>query len=301
MTFQTFYQNQLPQFETVLFDLMTLSKDENKQVNEAMVYSLKAGGKRLRPLLLLLVLEAFGKDVKKGYKSAAAVEMIHTYSLIHDDLPAMDNDDMRRGKPSNHKVFGEAGAILAGDALLTKAFEVLSTEDQVEASVVLEMIRSLSDAAGNNGMIAGQQEDIEGEGQSLTLVDIQSIHRKKTGALLEYSLYVGGLLAGCDQKMGDSLRQIAEKLGIAYQIRDDILDITGDEATLGKPVGSDLENSKSTYPSLLGLDGAKEMLTSELDAAKKYVEELKALAEKAKRPFDKELLNSFIETLELGA
>ncbi len=242
-----------------------------ESLKSAMSYSLEAGGKRLRPLLVLAALRAFGKDPLIGLDTACAIEMIHTYSLIHDDLPSMDDDDLRRGKPTNHKVFGEATAILAGDGLLTLAFGVLANQEQarLNPAVAIELVAELSKAAGAEGMVGGQVADMEGEQRYLHLSELEYIHIHKTGKLLSYSILAGAILAGADEEEKKHLREYAYHLGLAFQIRDDILDIEGSEAKIGKPVGSDETNHKSTYPALLSLDGAKEKLSSHVNLAKK--------------------------------
>jgi geranylgeranyl diphosphate synthase, type II len=243
------------------------------QLQEAMIYSLEAGGKRLRPMLLFATIEGFGRDFKESMPVACAIEMIHTYSLIHDDLPAMDNDDLRRGKPTNHKVFGEATAILAGDALLTYAFQVIATmsETFVDSSQKLRLIVELTKAAGPEGMVGGQAADMEGENKKLTLTELEYIHHHKTGDLLSYSIISGAILAKASDKDVDNLRGFAKHLGLAFQIKDDILDIEGSEESLGKPVGSDMNNEKSTYPKLLGIDGAKNKLDDHIIKSKEYL------------------------------
>ncbi len=239
-------------------------------IKESMLYSLEAGGKRIRPLLLFATLASFGKETKKGLKMAAAIEMIHTYSLIHDDLPSMDDDDLRRGMPTNHKVFGEAMAILAGDALLTYSFQlIMETDDEyADAKTKLMLIKELSQAAGAEGMVGGQVADILGENKNLSLEQLEYIHIHKTGKLLNCSVVAGAILAGADSKTIATLSQFAFHLGLAFQIRDDILDLEGTEAVIGKPVGSDEGNHKVTYPALLTLDGAKESLRKHIELAK---------------------------------
>lgn len=244
--------------------MMEIVSDLNTPENlrSAMKYSLSAGGKRLRPLLVLAVLRSFGKSPLIGLDTACAIEMIHTYSLIHDDLPSMDNDDLRRGKPTNHKVYGEATAILAGDGLLTLAFGVIANQEQarVNPAVALELVAELSKAAGAEGMVGGQVADMEGEMKDLSLSELEYIHIHKTGQLLAYSILAGAILAGADEAEMSQLKTYAHHLGLAFQIRDDILDIEGSEILIGKPVGSDETNHKSTYPSLLSMEGAKEKL-----------------------------------------
>lgn len=238
-------------------------------LKESMHYSLQAGGKRIRPLLIFSTMDALGLEWTKGLKAAAAIEMIHTYSLIHDDLPCMDDDDLRRGKPTNHNVFGEAIAVLAGDALLTHCFRVLLALDPTTFShrQIIELIAGLSDSAGALGMVAGQVADLLGEDKQLTIEELEYIHIHKTGKLLGFCVEAGCILAESDDASRETLRQFAYHLGLAFQIRDDILDEEGVQEIIGKPVGSDLTNKKSTYPLLLTLDGAKEKLSNHLSAA----------------------------------
>ncbi|CEG27793.1 polyprenyl synthetase family protein [Bacillus sp. B-jedd] len=247
--------------------------DAPVSLKEAMAYSLEAGGKRIRPLLLFAAMDAFGKNPAQGVRAAAAIEMVHTYSLIHDDLPSMDDDDMRRGKPTNHKVFGEAMAILAGDALLTYSFELIGTIPSEYAGLEekLKLITGLAKAAGAGGMVGGQAADMEGEEKELTLTELESVHVNKTGRLLEFSVLAGSILSGGDQTRLEILSKFAYHLGLAFQIRDDILDVEGDEGALGKRVGSDTANHKSTYPRLLSLEGAKKALEDHITKAKKQL------------------------------
>lgn len=237
---------------------------------EAMNYSLTAGGKRIRPLLIFATLRAFEKEEEMGIPAACAVEMIHTYSLIHDDLPSMDNDDLRRGKPTNHKVFGEAMAILAGDALLTNSFQVLTEAEHpgVSDSTKLQLVLELAKAAGAEGMVGGQAADMEGEQKALSLEELEYIHKNKTGKLLSFCVRAGAILADASKEQLEHLHQFSVHLGLAFQIRDDILDIEGNEEQLGKPVGSDTENEKTTYPALLGMEEAKRKLRFHIDQAK---------------------------------
>lgn len=243
---------------------------------KAMQYSLNAGGKRIRPILLIATLEALGKTKELGLEVAAAIEMIHTYSLIHDDLPAMDNDDFRRGMPTNHKVFGEGIAILAGDALLTLAFQLIASiaykNNKISPMTVLDLITNLSRSAGPIGMVGGQVLDLEGENRQLTLTDLEQIHRHKTGDLIHYSIYAGAVLAEANESERNALQIYARNLGLAFQIQDDILDITGTEANIGKPIGSDQKLGKSTYPALLGLAAAQQWLKQLVDEAKKAIQ-----------------------------
>ena len=233
---------------------------------ESILYSVHAGGKRIRPLLLLELLEAFHAPILEAhFQVAAALEMIHTGSLIHDDLPAMDDDDYRRGQLTNHKKFGEDLAILAGDSLFLDAFGCVAESD-LPASIRVQLIALLSDASGTAGMVAGQVLDMEGEGASLTLDQLQVIHANKTGRLLAYLFQATGILLELEPAIATLLEEIGLHLGLAFQIRDDILDVTADFASLGKTPQKDLQAEKSTYPALLGLDGAQAYLDRELDA-----------------------------------
>jgi geranylgeranyl diphosphate synthase type II len=230
------------------------------RVVEAMHYSLMAGGKRLRPILCLAGAEAVGGDPGEALPVACALEMIHTYSLIHDDLPAMDDDDLRRGRPTCHKQYDEATAILAGDGLLTEAFRLMaeaavSREERRE--VFLEIIQLIGQAAGYMGMVGGQMLDLLAEGRRVTLKELELIHRMKTGALLTAAVRAGGLVGGGSRQEITALTAYGEKFGLAFQITDDILNVEGDSAEMGKAVGSDEKHHKATYPALVGADEAK--------------------------------------------
>lgn len=225
---------------------------------KAMAYSLSNGGKRIRPLLTLEFCRLCGGDYKKAIPFALGAEMIHTYSLIHDDLPCMDDDDMRRGKPSSHKVFGEANALLAGDALLTLAFETVLSADEVTAEAKAKAGLELAKAAGCSGMIAGQVMDLANEGRSAPLEDIRKTDRLKTGEMIRVACVMGCIAAGADEEKIKAAEIYSKNIGLAFQIVDDILDVTSDAETLGKPIGSDSENEKSTYVSLLGLEKSAE-------------------------------------------
>lgn len=228
---------------------------------DAMRYSLFAGGKRLRPVLTMATVEALGGDVEAALPVAATLEMIHTYSLVHDDLPAMDDDDFRRGKPTNHKVFGEATAILAGDALLTQAFQVLGTIDaKGREGVLLRIVGELATAAGSIGMVAGQMADMENEGMKADEARLAFIHANKTGALLTASVRIGAIFAEASEDQLQALTSYAQKIGLAFQIVDDILDVVGEAEKLGKAVGADAAHGKSTYPVLYGLEESREMV-----------------------------------------
>ncbi|MFT9848039.1 polyprenyl synthetase family protein [Aneurinibacillus sp. REN35] len=243
--------------------------DIPETLREAMAYSLLAGGKRLRPVFVLATLEAMGKPIESGISVGCAVEMIHTYSLIHDDLPAMDNDDFRRGKPTNHKVYGEAIAILAGDALLTYAFEIVCEAEaaDIPASRVVQVVRELASYAGARGMVGGQCADMEGENVQLTLEQLQYIHQHKTADLLIFCVRAGAILAGATEQQLNLLTRYATNIGLAFQIQDDILDVIGDQDKIGKPVGSDEKSHKSTYPVLIGMEASRQMLTRLVDEA----------------------------------
>ncbi len=235
-----------------------------------MRYSLLAGGKRLRPILCLAACELTGGDSEKALPTSVAIEMIHTMSLIHDDLPAMDNDDLRRGRPTNHKVYGDAIAILAGDALLTRAFEMVSLRTKgVPAESLLKVVGELSLVSGAPGLVGGQVEDLECEGKNVDLDTLEFIHIHKTGALLKASVICGAIIGGADNDLLDALRIYAKSIGLAFQIIDDILDVTASSEVLGKTAGKDLIADKTTYPKLLGLDQsrkrAKELITTAKD------------------------------------
>ncbi len=238
-----------------------------ENLKASMIYSLQAGGKRLRPILLLAVIEALGKDSEVGLDAACSLEMLHTYSLIHDDLPAMDDDDLRRGRPTNHIVYGEATAILAGDALLTHSFSCLAQAEGLDPLIRLELTRELAQAAGPEGMVGGQMSDLEAEGVTIALPDLESIHARKTGKLLAYSVKAGAIIARADHDQTTYLERFADHLGMAFQIKDDILDVEGESSIIGKPAGSDEERDKNTYPSLLTLDGAKAAMALHFDGA----------------------------------
>ncbi|WP_321371401.1 farnesyl diphosphate synthase [uncultured Desulfuromusa sp.] len=229
-------------------------------LHQAMRYSVFAGGKRIRPVLMLAACEAVGGDIKTVLPAACALEMVHSYSLIHDDLPAMDDDDFRRGSPTNHKVYGEATAILAGDGLLTEAFILLSNPDiwkGVSVDCSREVIHILAKGAGSRGMVGGQVVDMEAEQKPIDLPTLEFIHTHKTGALILAAVEIGALLGGASDKQRAALCRYAEAAGLAFQIADDILDIVADQSQLGKDVGSDQKRGKATYPALLGLSEAR--------------------------------------------
>lgn len=234
-----------------------LSNQCPPQLLESIRYSLLAPGKRVRPCLALMACEACGGDPKDALPAASAVEMIHCYSLIHDDLPAMDDDELRRGRPTNHIQFGESTAILAGDALLTLAFEVLAKGIK-DPQIAVACIADLTAAAGAEGMVGGQQADLEAEQtQELTLSELEAIHRRKTGRLLTTPLIMGGRIACTTVETLNNLKIYGESVGLAFQIADDLLDVVGDSGKMGKGVNKDADHNKSTYPALLGLDESR--------------------------------------------
>ncbi len=234
---------------------------------EAIKYSLFAGGKRLRPVLVLASAELFGGDIEKAKMTASAIEMIHTYSLIHDDLPELDNDDYRRGKPTLHKVYGGAIALLAGDGLLTLAFELLGRTGNPE--VVVEVAKS----AGIRGMVGGQFMDLEAEGKQIPYEKLKQIHKLKTGALITTSLRVGALISNAKEHDLNAITRYGENLGIAFQIVDDILNVVGDEKKMGKPTGTDAKLKKSTYPSLFGIEKSRELAKMHIEQAIESIQE----------------------------
>ncbi|MDU3422670.1 MAG: polyprenyl synthetase family protein [Peptostreptococcus sp.] len=253
-----------------------LPKEEGyqKTIFEAMNYSLRAGGKRLRPILLMEAYKLCQGQGEDFVPYSVAMEMIHTYSLIHDDLPALDNDDLRRGKPTNHIVFGEAMAILAGDALLNTAYETMlnAAFKHPRPELSLRAAYEISRGAGIYGMIGGQVVDVESEDKKINKDKLDYIHMNKTAAMIVGSVRAGAILAGVDEDRLESLTKYAENIGLAFQIVDDILDIEGDEKLLGKRVGSDLDNDKSTYPSLLGIDASKKIVENLIEEAKTSLE-----------------------------
>lgn len=253
-------QKKQEMIENALSDYVPATENEQGTIYRAMRYSLLAGGKRLRPVIMLLACELCGGRAEDALPFACALEMIHTYSLIHDDLPAMDNDDLRRGKPTNHIQFGEAMAILAGDGLLNKAFEITADSKTVPAEVAIRAISVLANASGTEGMIGGQVVDIENEEKSLTMNQLQYLHSLKTGAIIRAAGVVGAIVAGADAEKVKALDDYCLNLGIAFQIRDDILDVVGTEQDLGKPIGSDAQNQKTTYLTLCSLEEAESLV-----------------------------------------
>lgn len=259
MEFNAQYDNTRRAVEESLTSFISGAENSpQKIIFDSMKYSLEAGGKRIRPVLLLETIKMMGGDCSAGIPFACAVEYIHTYSLIHDDLPAMDDDDLRRGKPTNHKVFGEAVAILAGDGLLNSAFEIMSGEILKNNCIgYVKAMNVIASCAGVNGMIAGQIVDIESEGRSISYEELRYLHSKKTGALIKASVMAGAYIAGANEEELKAVERYSENIGLAFQITDDILDVTGNTSELGKNTGSDIQNDKSTYVSLFGIEKAR--------------------------------------------
>lgn len=265
-------------------------------LREAVLYSIHAGGKRIRPYLLLEVLESLQVPITIAHAQvAAALEMIHTGSLIHDDLPAMDDDDFRRGRLTNHKKFGEALAILAGDALFLDPYALIAQAD-LPNEIKIDLIASLSLSSGSMGMVAGQVLDMEGEGKHLNLEELQTIHANKTGKLLAFPFQAAGVIAGLDENLQKQLKTVGELIGLAFQVRDDILDVTASFEEIGKTPQKDLQAEKSTYPALLGLDEAKVFCNRTLDQANEKLDVISQLVD-----FDKELIVKIVESLRINA
>ena len=250
----------------------------DKTLCESMKYSLMAGGKRLRPVLLMAAADAVGAKGTDYLTTGCAMEMIHTYSLIHDDLPAMDDDDYRRGKLTNHKVYGAGMATLAGDALLTLAFEVMLRQQGVSAEKLVQVVREISTAAGPDGMVGGQALDKESEDKQISMETMKNIHLGKTGALFRAAIRSGAILGGASEDELQALTVYADNFGLAFQITDDILDVIGDEQVIGKPVGSDEKNHKSTYVTLTSLEEAQKLAQEAVDTA---IDALKIFGEEA--------------------
>ncbi len=265
-------------------------------LREAVLYSIHAGGKRIRPYLLLEVLESLQVPITLAHAQvAAALEMIHTGSLIHDDLPAMDDDDFRRGRLTNHKKFGEALAILAGDALFLDPYALIAQAD-LPNEIKVDLIASLSLSSGSMGMVAGQVLDMEGEGKHLNLEELQTIHANKTGKLLTFPFQAAGVIAGLDENLQKQLKTVGELIGLAFQVRDDILDVTASFEEIGKTPQKDLQAEKSTYPALLGLDEAKVFCNRTLDQANEKLDVISQLVD-----FDKEPIVKIVESLRINA
>ena len=288
MNFKDELKSRVNNEEILLNEYMPKEEGYQKTIFEAMNYSLSAGGKRLRPILTLEACKLVGGNEKDAIPFAAAIEMIHTYSLIHDDLPALDNDDLRRGRKTNHKVYGEAMAILAGDGLLNYAYEIMLKESirKDDSNKYLKAINEIAKASGIYGMIGGQVVDIESEGKSISMDKLDFIHMNKTAAIIIGCMRAGAIIGGASEIQLENITKYAKNIGLSFQIVDDILDVVGDEAKLGKKVGSDIDNEKSTYPSLIGLDKSKEI-------AKNLIEEAKLSISNIDK--DSEFLNSLAD------
>ena len=270
--FQVYLKEKTNFFETELKkELQELSYPET--IAKGMEYAILNGGKRLRPFLLFATLELLNQNIEKGVKSAIALEMIHSYSLVHDDLPALDNDDYRRGKLTTHKVFGEAEGILIGDSLLTYAFYILSQKNLkfLSSEQIVNIISKTSEYAGINGMIGGQMIDIESENKKIDLETLKYIHSHKTGKLIKLPIEIACVIANLEKDKREVLEEYADLIGIAFQVKDDILDIEGTFEDLGKPVGSDVDLHKATYPSILGMEESKKILNDTVEKAKEII------------------------------
>ncbi|WP_335993975.1 polyprenyl synthetase family protein [Fusobacterium polymorphum] len=270
--FQVYLKEKTDFFETELKkELQKLSYPET--IAKGMEYAVLNGGKRLRPFLLFATLDLLNEDISKGVKSAIALEMIHSYSLVHDDLPALDNDDYRRGKLTTHKVFGEAEGILIGDSLLTYAFYVLSQKNLEFLSFeqIVNIISKTSEYAGINGMIGGQMIDIQSENKKIDFETLKYIHSHKTGKLIKLPIEIACIIANVEKDKREILEEYADLIGIAFQVKDDILDVEGTFEELGKPVGSDVDLHKATYPSILGMEESKKILNDTVEKAKEII------------------------------
>ena len=274
MEFNSSLRKRASYIENILNEYMPKEEGYQKSVIEAMNYSLSAGGKRLRPILTLEACKIVGGNEEDAIPFAVAIEMIHTYSLIHDDLPALDNDDLRRGRPTNHKVYGEAMGILAGDSLLNYAFEIMlkGSLGKNNPEKYLRAVYEIARHAGIYGMIGGQVVDVESEDKKIDKEKLDYIHNNKTAAMIIGCMRAGAIVGGADQVELESVTNYAKNIGLSFQIVDDILDIVGDEEKLGKKVNSDIENNKSTYPSLLGLEKSRDIATELISDAKNSIE-----------------------------
>ncbi|MDO8526381.1 MAG: polyprenyl synthetase family protein [Deltaproteobacteria bacterium] len=270
MNIENYLSEQKLRIDQALSKYLKANSDCPPGLYKAMQYSLEAGGKRIRPILALAAAQAVGGSLEPVLPVACALEMIHTFSLIHDDLPSMDNDDLRRGVPTNHKVFGEAMAVLAGDGLLSEAFHLLCHADvsrQIPPATLIDVIRDIAFATGPGGMVGGQALDLEAEGKNLNAKDLETVHRYKTGRLITISVTSGAKIAGASSSQQELLKVYGEKIGLAFQIADDILNVEGTKEAMGKSVGSDQTNQKSTYPKVLGMEASKKMAKELIDQA----------------------------------
>lgn len=279
-------QSRIKTIDSALEEYLAVHDNPQKSIYEAMRYSVFAGGKRLRPILMTEFCRICGGSLDEIIPFACAIEMIHTYSLIHDDLPAMDNDDLRRGMPTSHIKFGEAQAILAGDALLNKAFEIACGYNGTHPSRALRAMKILADSSGTEGMIGGQVVDIKSEHHDITLDELKYIQLLKTGAIIRSSCKIGAVMAGADEEKINAADEFAKNLGAAFQICDDVLDVTGSEKELGKPIGSDAQSKKNTYVTIMGIEKSKELINeytkNAIDALAVFGHEAEFLIELAK-------------------
>lgn len=276
MSFKSNLKEKVAYIEELLAKYMPQEDGYQQTIFEAMNYSLKAGGKRLRPILTLEACKIVGGKEADAIPFAVAIEMIHTYSLIHDDLPALDNDDLRRGRPTNHKVYGDAMAILAGDGLLNYAFEIMLRESigKENPAKYLSAINEVAKSSGVYGMIGGQVVDIESEDKKIDMEKLDFIHLNKTAAIIVGCMRAGAIIGDATEEQLDNITKYATNIGLSFQIVDDILDIVGDEVKLGKKVGSDIDNNKSTYPSLLGLEKSKQIANDLIEEAKTKISDI---------------------------
>ncbi len=289
MDIKAYLKEECARVDSALDSFLPAESNPPCALHKAMRYSVFAGGKRIRPILMLSACSAVGGDISQALPFACAMEMIHTYSLIHDDLPAMDNDDFRRGNPTNHKVFGEAAAILAGDALLTEAFRLMSSPGSapaVDAIKKLKVINEIAGASGSSGMVGGQFVDMESEGRpDIDIPIVRYIHTHKTGALIRASVLSGAILGGAEADSLAAMERYGRAAGLAFQIADDILDIEGTTEEIGKDAGSDEARGKATYPAVIGLSAAREearnMMNEAVDSLKTFGTEADPLREMA--------------------
>lgn len=292
-----FIEETLPNLQVEIEKVLSKNKQQTPAIlQESMAYSLNTGGKRIRPMLLLATLKALGKDIQQGFMTAIALEYIHTYSLIHDDLPAMDNDDYRRGRLTNHKAFDEATAILAGDALLTDSFALIGNDPLIsQAHIKLDLINNLAEAAGSKGMIAGQIGDVQAEDKEIDLQEMEAIHKNKTGALLHFAIYAGYQIANPSEEIKALLDEFAWTYGIAYQIQNDLQEVMWSDDDRGKFQHSDANLVKSTYPNILGTNGAIEALFANTTKCRTLLQQIKDIDE----TFDDRLLAGFLTFLKI--
>lgn len=284
MDLKAYLTLQQQRIEATLDEVLPRREGSTAKLVDAMRYSLFAGGKRLRPILLLAACEAVGGNADPALRPACALEMIHTYSLIHDDLPAMDDDNFRRGIPTNHRVFGEANAILAGDALLTEAFVLLSRPcPELSPATQIQLVNIAAAASGRNGMVGGQMVDMAAEGQENSIDTVNFIHKHKTGALIRASLQMGAIIGGADDTQLQQITTFGHHAGLAFQIADDLLDIEATQEQLGKDVGSDQQRGKATYPAVVGIEEARCQATELHQAALEALSSFSSAAEPLRR------------------